>query len=149
MKEPMVFNPAAWHWVIDGERRAWSSAAKAWITTWPADRMTRIKSIEELDEVMRRLGQLSPLVTVADVKAEARRRIVAKYPEWKQLNMMARSVELQDNRAQQAWSPAEKAEVEALKAAWVWIKSVRAASDKIEALDPIPMDYAADARWPL
>jgi hypothetical protein len=31
---------------------------------------------------------------------------------------------------------------------WAWIKSVRAASDAIEAMSPIPHDYASDQYWP-
>jgi hypothetical protein len=37
-------------------------------------------------------------VTALMVKAEAQRRIYARYPQWKQANMLARSVELNDIR---------------------------------------------------
>lgn len=88
-------------------------------------------------------------VTVAAVKNEARRRIVARYPEWKQANMTARGVELTLVLASGGqWSPGEQAEATALRAAWDWIKKARAASDALEAMSPIPQDYAADARWP-
>jgi hypothetical protein len=83
------------------------------------------------------------------VKAEARRRILERYPDWRQTNMVARGVELQDIwRTVGSWTAAEQAEADALKASWSWIKSVRAASDAIEAMAPIPADYTADSYWP-
>jgi len=82
------------------------------------------------------------------VKLEARRRIVARYPEWKQANMLARGLELQDIfRRVGAWTAAEQAEAAALDAAWAWIKAIRQASDSIEVMQPIPADFATDARW--
>lgn len=83
------------------------------------------------------------------VKNEARRRILARYPEWKQTNMVARGLELQEIwRQAGAWTAEEQAEANALAAASGWIKAVRAASDLIELMSPIPVDYAADVRWP-
>lgn len=84
-----------------------------------------------------------------DVKAEARRRILARFPEWKQANMTARGVELTLVLASGGqWSQQEQAEAAALQEACDWIKQVRAASDVLEAMSPIPADYATDARWP-
>lgn len=83
------------------------------------------------------------------VKMEARRRILERFPEWKQTNMTARGVELQDVwRRVGSWTTGEQAEADALAAAWDWIKAVRVASDAIEAMQPIPADYADNARWP-
>lgn len=85
----------------------------------------------------------------AAVKLECRRRILERFPDWKQTNMVARGVELQDLwRQNAAWTAGEQAEADALTAAWAWIKATRAASDVIEAMQPIPADYADDARWP-
>jgi hypothetical protein len=82
------------------------------------------------------------------VKTEARRRIVARYPDWKQANMLARGLELQDIfRRVGAWTAAEQAEAAALDAAWAWIKAIRQVSDSIEAMQPIPADFAANVRW--
>ncbi len=87
--------------------------------------------------------------SAADVKTEARRRILSAFPEWKQTNMIARGLELQDVwRRNGSWSAGEQAESDALAAAWAWIKLVRAASDGIEAINPVPDDYAHDGRWP-
>jgi hypothetical protein len=86
---------------------------------------------------------------VAMVKLEARQRILARYPEWKQANMTARGIELQDIwRRNGEWTVEEQAEATALMDAWAWIKSVREASDAIEALEKVPTDYNADERWP-
>lgn len=81
------------------------------------------------------------------IKAEARRRIVALYPDWKQTNMVARGVELQDIwRLNGEWTVQETAEAAALNAIWAWIKTVREASDDLE-LDP-PSDFTDNAYWP-
>jgi len=83
------------------------------------------------------------------VKAEARRRILDRFPDWKQTNMTARGVELQDIwRRNGAWTAQEQAEADALALAWAWIKAVREASNVIEALPDVPEDFDADSRWP-
>lgn len=93
--------------------------------------------------------EVVPLATQKDaVKAEARRRILAAYPEWQQANMTARGVELLQIQVARGLSDRERAEVAALQEAWDWIKAVRVTSDTIEALDPIPDDYDDDERWP-
>jgi len=85
---------------------------------------------------------------LAAVKAEARRRILARYPDWKQTNMVARSVELMHLKGTKEWTPAEQAEADALQAAWDWVKAVRSASDVIEVMTPIPADFRDDRHWP-
>ena len=70
-----------------------------------------------------------PAVSPAAVKAEAQRRILEAVPEWRQRNALA----------------AGQAEA---AAAWAPINAIRAASDALEAMDPIPADYAADHHWP-
>lgn len=89
-----------------------------------------------------------PLATAADVKAEARRRIVSRYPDWKQANMTARGLELVSLGVN--ITADEAAEMDALRAAWSWIKSVRAASDAIEVrlAEQPDLDIAADHLWP-
>src|SRR5262245_47101253 len=44
------------------------------------------------------------------VKDEARRRILARYPDWKQANMTARGIELVHAQAGKGWTAEEKAE---------------------------------------
>lgn len=85
----------------------------------------------------------------AAVKVECGRRIYTPFPQWKQANMTARAVELQEIRSEDgALSGALADELADLRAAWDWIKSVRLASDAIEALDPIPLNYTDDVHWP-
>lgn len=89
------------------------------------------------------------VVPVADIKAEASRRILARYPEWKQINMIARGVELQNQwRSAGKWTEEEAAEAAKLSAAWNWVKRVRAASDALESSGVTPSDYTRDDRWP-
>lgn len=112
---------------------------------WLDDASTKPTS-EELENAIVVAKQRA---AAALVKSEARRRILAAFPDWKQANMTARGVELQDIwRRKGNWTVQEQAEADALQAAWDWIKSVRAASDAIEALQPIPGDYAENKRWP-
>lgn len=66
------------------------------------------------------------LVTPQHVKAEAQRRIEARYPLWRQLNILAEG---------------GSAEMVA------WIGTIRAASNRIEAMQPIPPDFAQDHFW--
>lgn len=80
------------------------------------------------------------------VKAEARRRILDRYPDWKQTNMLARSVELV--KKGNTLTPEELTETQQLEAVWAWIKAVRTASDQLEAMTPIPLDFNEDGRWP-
>ena len=81
---------------------------------------------------------------IAPIKAAARTVILACYPEWKQANMTARSVELLKMQMTGALSPAEEAEFAELEAAWSWVKQVRARSDAAEAAGTQPQDIA----WP-
>lgn len=73
---------------------------------------------------------------VEQVKAEAGRRILERYPTWKQANMNMRATELVDARVDRALTDDEEAERQDLLAASAWIKDVRAASDAIEAALP-------------
>lgn len=84
------------------------------------------------------------------VKAEAERRIVAIMAPHQQRNVQAKGLEmvLKYGPDVTAWPPAEQARAQDALAKWAAIEAIRAASDVIEALDPIPQDYAADERWP-
>jgi hypothetical protein len=88
------------------------------------------------------------------VKAEAQRRIILRTGAndltgclIKQLNANMRANELNDIRHTRAWTTEEAAEAEALRTLAADIKIIRAKSNVIEAINPIPMDYAADSRW--
>lgn len=86
-------------------------------------------------------------VTAEDVKAEAMRRILAVAPEWKQRNLTAQAAILA-KIGEANWTTEQAAAWAAGEAVWSAVAAIRAASDVIEALDPIPQDYADDARWP-
>jgi hypothetical protein len=71
-----------------------------------------------------------PVIVTADmVKIEARRRIEARYPLWKQVNIRASS---------------DAREVGAMTA---YIDAVRARSNEIEAMTPLPEDYRDEKWW--
>lgn len=97
---------------------------------------------------------ISPRVkayTAIDVKAEARRRILTRYPDWKQANMNAEAVQHLLIRVEGGtWTPEQAARVVELQAAKEWIDSVRTASDAIEArLASEPdLDITDDILWP-
>lgn len=89
------------------------------------------------------------------VKDEAQRRIIAMTGATdiisamiKQSNANMRANELNDKRLSgQELTAEEMAESAALRSFATAIKAIRARSNEIEAMDPIPSDYRADARW--
>lgn len=85
-------------------------------------------------------------VTAEDVKAEAMRRILAVAPEWKQRNLTAQAAILA-KIGETNWTPEQAAAWAAGEALWGQIAAIRAASDLIETLDPIPTDYQNDQYW--
>lgn len=79
------------------------------------------------------------------VKAEANRRILELLPEWKQRNLTAQAaILLEKGRANwtsdeaQAWTDGEEL--------WGQVNTIRAASNRIEALPP-ETDLSDDALW--
>lgn len=89
------------------------------------------------------------------VKQECQRRIIAATGTadiigcmLKQSNANMRANELNDKRLNgETLTEAEAGEAAALRDLAVAIKALRSRSNEIEALDPIPLDFAADARW--
>jgi hypothetical protein len=80
------------------------------------------------------------------VKAEAARRIVAILPEWKQRNLTAQAAILAE-KGRANWTADELAAWEAGAALWARVAAIRAASDAIETMEPIPRDVSADDLW--
>lgn len=151
------YDVTKWFWIVgDDTSRAWSSAEGRYVTDYPQDRVTRITSEVALSDVLRPHGLTVPAPNAADVKSEAQRRIIeltgASTLETclvKQLNALMRATELTNKVATGATlSPSEAAEATQLKALADAIRGVRAASDAIEAMQPIPADFNDDARWP-
>ncbi len=88
----------------------------------------------------------SPGVKPSDIKWEAQRRILARYPLWRQINMMAQLAKLQNAQILSAEEMAEEAKV---TAAFDWIEAVRQASNHIELDPPASLDeLKSDPRWP-
>jgi hypothetical protein len=83
---------------------------------------------------------------IRNVKAEANRRIIAIAPEWRQRNMIARSVELL-SIGKDAWTQEQRDENLALELVWETVKMIRAKSDQLEAMNPIPEDFKDDKYW--
>jgi len=85
-------------------------------------------------------------ITAQQVKDEAYRRIVIICPEWKQRNLTAQaSILAEKGRAN--WTAEELAAWEAGEAIWSEIATIRAKSDELELMDPIPQDYTEDKWW--
>lgn len=150
------YDPHDWFWIIRGDAsRAWSSAAGAYLTEYPADRLTLIDSEQSLTDVLRLYGLPGPAPSAADVKAEAQRRIIVLTGAAdlqscliKQLNANMRANELNDKRVSGGeLTPEEEAEAAALRALAGGIKAIRARSNEIEAMSPIPADFTADGYW--
>lgn len=151
-----VFIPKNWYWIVGGDTsRAWSSAQSAYVTTYPSNATTRIGSEAELRAVLRGYGLAGPGADAVDVKAEAQRRIIAATGAAdlqacliKQLNALMRATELTNKKASgQVLTLAEATEAASLETLAATIKRIRSRSNDIEAMTPIPADYAADARW--
>lgn len=81
------------------------------------------------------------------VKAQAYKRIVTACPEWMQRNMTARAAILAE-MGRDKWTADNQAQWDEWRAMWARIDAVRAASEAIEAMEPIPLDYADNKYWP-
>ncbi|WP_434050838.1 MAG: hypothetical protein RDA78_16095 [Roseibium sp.] len=85
-----------------------------------------------------------PAGTVEGVKAAASRLILSLAPDWQQRNYIARGSELiRKVQTGGTLTPEEEAEETAMQALWTTVKAIRAKSDELEAISPIPADYAA------
>lgn len=69
---------------------------------------------------------------IAAIKRKAGEVINNVMPDWKQRNLMARSIELLNISASREYTPEEQAEVDFIQYFWAWVKVVRATSDAAE-----------------
>lgn len=106
----------------------------------------------EVDRVV--ITRSVPAPTIEDVRSEAQRRIIhamsardLQHCLIKQLNANMRANELNDIRHERTLTAEEEAEADALRSMAEYVKSVRAASNVLEAMNPIPDDYADNSRW--
>jgi hypothetical protein len=84
---------------------------------------------------------------VAEVKAEAGRRIITAHPMHKQMNAAMRAIEL-ERKGDANWTAEEAAEAAALVATANRIKAIRARSNVLEQGEILSLsDLKADATW--
>lgn len=81
-------------------------------------------------------------IRIEKIKRIAEMAILNIAPEWKQRNMLARSVELADKKGSGPLTPDEIAEENAMRAVWAQIKEIRRKSDLAEAQGTQPNDIA-------
>lgn len=56
----IAFDARNWNWIVGGnESRAWASAARTYVTDYPADRVSRIANEVELYDVLAKQGLVS------------------------------------------------------------------------------------------
>lgn len=143
--------PFNWFWIVGGDTsQAWSSAAGAYVATWPGDAVTRIESADALSSVLRPFGLIVPKPIASDLQAEYQRRLVAL--------LGARDIghagfihaddhrELQELKAvaEPTFDQAARiAELETRAAA------VSALIEKYNEIpdNPVPVDYRNDEHW--
>lgn len=102
------------------------------------------KAIDEQEYEAQRLPNL-----ITQIKELAHQKIIAKYPLWKQSNMHMRANHLNHKLIQgQTLTEAEQQEIVDLDAARVWVESVRAYSDTLEAQAAQDLDIDINAGWP-
>ena len=98
----------------------------------------------------------APTVNADDIRAEASRRMIAllgardvKHLEVIITNGLREAARLlQKEVGGVALTPEEAARKAALSQVDAAIEAIRTASNVLEAMSPIPADYAADSRWP-
>lgn len=109
-----------------------------WVREWTVVPLT-------VDELAQRRA-----AAINAVKQEASRRILQLAPEWKQRNATARGLEFARKMIRNgpnALTSEEEAEEVAIIALWTEVKRLRTVSDQLEAMDPLPQDFADDSYW--
>jgi hypothetical protein len=93
---------------------------------------------------------VAPIVDVSvALQAEAGRRILARYPDWYQRNMIAEAAALTEALIVGSWTTAQTTRSNELKAAWAWVDSVRSRSNELEANPSLIVgDISDDGNWP-
>ncbi|KFC62788.1 hypothetical protein FF80_03355 [Devosia sp. LC5] len=86
---------------------------------------------------------------IVEVKAECRRRILLVMTEDKQRNTLAagQTAVMQYGADPANWPVDLQQQQAEASAAWAIIVQLRARSDAIEAMNPIPLDFRDDAYW--
>ena len=98
------------------------------------DKVRYVYTIEDKDPV-----ELKYLV-----KAEAQNRILSKYPQWKQSNLLISKIEL---LAKATLTQEEQAALDDINSQLQEIEKLRGCSNALEAMTPIPEDYRDNKYW--
>lgn len=87
---------------------------------------------------------------LSGIKDEAERRILAILDKNKQRNLLAHGLEaiFEHGPDPAQWPAADRALQQDTTPKWRQIKAIRAASDALEAMNPIPANYTDDIHWP-
>ncbi len=170
------YDPFNWFWIVGGDQsKAWSSAAGAYVTEWPSDRLTRILNESELNDVLSRYGLRGPLVTIDDVLSERTRRLAlgfdydfgdargvhrigttdADMKGWDEVSKGAQAAINLGGGASEIAIETDTGPVtltalefqQVLVAATAYRQPIWLASFAIQKMTPIPADYADDSRW--
>jgi|GEM_PF-5875227 len=146
--EEVPGKPWKWYPVVSDAQPAFNAQLEA---------ITKVETLEADQHHITWTVARRPLIEQrAAVKGEAQRRIVALTGKValidciiKQSNASMRATELNDKRISGGVLTAEEeAEVTALRNLATAIKAIRAASDAVEIMTPIPLDYTANIYWP-
>ncbi len=91
----------------------------------------------------------APEISPDAVKAEAARRIDLIMKDYEQRNALALGQEMVLTYGPDAtkWPADKQGTLSAIMGKWAAIKVIRAKSDDIETMSPIPADYADDKYW--
>jgi len=140
MSETM-FDVHDWFWIVgDNNAKAWSSAADKYVDTWPASRVTRIKTDEELTAVLSPYGLMGPTFNPELVWREVNRRIDVVASPARRTEMAAlRAADLMPVTPQ---FDGNKAFVNGLG----WVHAMRTTGQHL--IDGAVRDYHRDAHWP-
>jgi len=137
------------HTLIEGEQPQTESEYNARVTPLLG------ATLPPWSTVLAMLEAENAAARVRSVKDEAQRRIIARTGAsdfqsciTKQLNAQMRALELTRKQVSgETLSGAEVAEAAALQALADDIKALRGCSNALEAMTPIPDDFADDAHW--
>ena len=108
------------------------------------------------EEVTGEINRLAQLAMADAVKKEAQRRIIVLTGKAtlqdcmiRQFNALMRAGQLTDKRVNgEVLTAEEEREADTLRAMADLVKSIRAASDVIETMSPIPADFTDNRHWP-
>jgi len=152
------------YWVLD-DMRVWSSATggfvdevpEHWLKSDPANSPSKVADETALTEALRpALPEQARLVgpTIADVRAEAARRMIVLLGADDEAHMDV----LISNGTREAvqllqigqgnWTEEQATRAAQLEHMQAAIDEVREHSNILEAMTPVPLDYADDVHWP-